>query len=119
MQFFLDLFVCKSSAQFHYELPQIGKLESKDHYRRPLKEFWFKFLTSPSQHELRILDAIIQKCDGVDAHEEAVSMSPFDPRLATVASPFYLSLNALLVLSGIPTSSHDFARTKECLNSNA
>lgn len=72
-----------------------------------MKEFWFQFLTSPSERELRILDAIIQKCDGLDAYEKAVLMSTFNPRLATVASPFYLSLNALLVLSG---NSHVFTR---------
>ena len=72
-----------------------------------MKEFWFKFLTSPSEYELRILDAVIQKCDGLDAQEKVVLMSPFDPRLATVASPFFLSLNAFLVLSG---NSHVFTR---------
>ena len=107
MQFFLDLFVRKGSAHFHYELPRIGRPEPKDHYGRPLKEFWFQFLTSPSERELRILDAIIQKCDGLDAYEKVVLMSPFNPRLATVASPFYLCLNALLVLSG---NSHVFTR---------
>ena len=56
---------------------------------------------------MRILDAAIQKCDGLDAQEKVVLMSPFDPRLATVASPFFLSLNALLVLSG---NSHVFTR---------
>ena len=76
MQFFLDLFVRKGSAHFHYELPRIGRPEPKDHYGRPLKEFWFQFLTSPSECELRILDAIIQKCDGLDAYEKAVLMSP-------------------------------------------
>lgn len=55
---------------------------------------------SPSEHELHILDPITMKCDGLDALEKAVLMSLFDPRLATVVSPFYLSLNALLVLSG-------------------
>lgn len=107
MQFFLDLFVRRGSTHFHYKLPQIGKLEPKDHFGRPLKEFGFKFLSSPSEHELRILDAIIQKCEGLDAQEKAVLMSSFDPRLATVGSPFYLSLNALLVLSG---NCHVFTR---------
>ena len=55
MQFFPDLFVRKGSAHFHYELPRIGRREPKDHYGRPLKEFWFKFLTSPSVHKLHIL----------------------------------------------------------------
>lgn len=71
-----------------------------------LLKFCF-FLIFPSEHELRILDAIIQKCEGTDAQEKTVLMSSFDPRMATVGSPFYLSLNALLVLSG---NCHVFTR---------
>ena len=71
---------------------------------------------NPSEHELRILDATIQKCDGLDAHEKAVLLSPFDPRLATVASPFYLSLNALLVLWGNCHIFTQFYHGKQMLN---
>ena len=60
-----------------------------------MKEFWFQFLASPSKHELRILNP------------NEVLMSPFDTRLATAASPLYLSLNALLVLSA---NSHIFTQ---------
>ena len=57
-------------------------------------------MESPSESELRILDAIVQNCHGLEEHEKAVLMSAFDPRLATPMRPFYLNLNALLVLSG-------------------
>ena len=100
VQFFLDLFVRKGTAQFHYQLPRFGRAEPKDYYGRPLKEYWFKFLRRPSDRELRILDAVILNCDGLEADETEVLMSSADPRLATPERPFYLSLNALLVLSG-------------------
>ena len=107
LRFFLDLFVRKGTAQFHYQLPRTGKAEPIDFFKRPLKEYWFKFLASPSERELRILDAIIETCDGLEANQKAVLMSLFDPRLATAERPFYLSLNALLVLSG---NCHVFTR---------
>ena len=100
VQFFLDLFVRKGRAQFCYQLPREGILEPKDFYNRPLKEFWFEFLTAPSDSELRILDAIIRNCESLEAAEKVVLMSSFDPRLASEDRPFYLSLNALLVVSG-------------------
>ena len=77
-----------------------GIREPKDFYDRPLKEFWFEFLTTPSDSELRILDAIIRNCEILEAAEKAVLLSSFDPRLASEDRPFYLSLNALLVVSG-------------------
>ena len=58
-----------------------------------MKEYWFKFLASPSERELRILDAIIETCDGLEANQKAVLLSLFDPRLATAERPFYLSGN--------------------------
>ena len=87
MQFFVDLFACKGSVHFHYKLPRIRKSFAKRSLQKALERVWFKFLMSPSEHELRILDAIIQKCEGLDAHKKAALMSPFDPTLATVASP--------------------------------
>lgn len=107
VQFFLDLFVRKGRAQFCYQLPREGKSEPKDIYGRPLKEFWFQFLETPSERELHILDEIMQKCEGLEAAEKSVLMSSFDPRLASAERPFYLSLNALLVVSG---NSHVFTR---------
>ena len=72
-----------------------------------MNEYWFKFLASPPERELRILDAIIETCDGLEANQKAVLLSLFDPRLTTAERPFYLSLNALLVLSG---NCHVFTR---------
>lgn len=103
---FLDAFVRKGSAQFCYQLPRRGRNEPTDNYGRPLKEFWFMFSTCPSERELRILDAIVRACDSLD-EEKLVLMSPFDPRLATEVRPFYLSMNALLVLTG---NCHVFTR---------
>ena len=100
VQFFLDLFVRKGRAQLCYQMPREGIPEPKDFYDRPLKEFWFEFLAVPSDSELRILDAIVRNCESLDAAGRAVLMSSFDPRLATEDRPFYLSLNALLVVSG-------------------
>ena len=100
VQFFLDLFVRKGRAQFSYQLPRDGRREPEDYYGRPLKELWFTFLTMPSDRELTILDAIMQNCESLEPEDRLILMSPFNPRLATEERPFYLNLNALLVLSG-------------------
>ena len=100
VRFFLDLFVRKGRSQFCYQLPREGIREPKDFYDRPLKEFWFEFLTTPSDSELRILHAIIRNCEILEAAEKAVLMSSFDSRLASEDRPFYLRLNALLIVSG-------------------
>lgn len=107
LQFFLDLFVRKGTAKFTYGLTRAGRSEPKDCYGRPLKEFWFSFTSSPADRELRILDNINRICADLQPEEKLVLMSPFNPRLATEERPFYLNLNALLVISG---NCHVFTR---------
>ena len=59
-------------------------------YDRSLEEFWFEFLTFPSDSELRILDAIVQNCESLDVAGKAILMSSFDPRLASEDRPYSL-----------------------------
>lgn len=100
VQFFIDLFVPKGRATFCFQFPRDGRTEPMDHYKRPLKEFWFEFSESPPARELAILDVIIRNCASLRPEDTLVLKSPIDPRRATPERPFYLNLNALLVLSG-------------------
>ncbi|KAL9977221.1 hypothetical protein ACROYT_G014600 [Oculina patagonica] len=95
-----DLFVLKGTALFVYQLTKDRKREPKDFYGRPLKEYWFKFTASPTDQELRILDEVMRMSSNLDPKEKQVLMSAFNPKLASEATPFYLNLNALLVISG-------------------
>lgn len=69
-----------------------------DKYQRQVSSFWFVWLRSPTQMELDIIDEIRQLVRDQDARSRM--MSSEDPRNATCSSPFFLSLNALLVVSG-------------------
>ncbi|KAL9977222.1 hypothetical protein ACROYT_G014601 [Oculina patagonica] len=97
---FLDLFVFKGTALFVYQLTKDGRRKPKDFYGRPLKEYWFKFTASPTDRELRILDEVMRMSSNLDLEEKQVLLSAFNPKLASEAMPFYLNLNALLVISG-------------------
>jgi len=72
----------------------------EDRYKRHLSSFWFVWLTPPIPEELQVLDdiltTIVQEPQWVK--ERLVSTS--DPRDASNNQPFFLNLNALLVLAG-------------------
>lgn len=97
---FLRIFVLNGTAQLCEELPAEGMDTPHDYYGRPLKEFWFKYMTPPSDEmEARFLE-FVEKLISNQSELRKRLMSPFPVCNATATSPFLLSLNALLVVTG-------------------
>lgn len=77
-----------------------GNGHPPDFYGRPLKEFWFKYTKPPSDKmEATFLEFVEQLVSNQPELRKRL-MSPFSVHNATAISPFLLSLNALLVVTG-------------------
>ena len=80
------------------ENPRFGETPV-DKYQRPLSSFWFAWLQKPNPTELILLDEILASIEGQEDCVRGRVVSSFNPRDAVTENPFFLSLNALLVLS--------------------
>ena len=97
---FLRLFVLQGTADLCEEIPAEGIDLPHDYYGRPLREFWFKYTTPPSDEmETRFLE-FVEQLVSTQSELRKRLMSPFPVCNATTMSPFLLSLNALLVVTG-------------------
>ena len=97
---FLRMFVLCGTADLCEEIPVERMDPPHDFYGRPLKEFWFKYTTPPSDEmEARFL-AFVEQLVSAQSELRKRLMSPFPVCHATATSPFLLSLNALLVVTG-------------------
>ena len=97
---FLRMFVLTGSADLCEEIPVEGMDPPFDYYGRPLKEFWLKYTTPPSNEmEARFL-GFVEQLVTTQSELRRRLMSPFPVCSATATNPFLLSLNALLVVTG-------------------
>ena len=99
IHFFVKLFAYTGTSDLCEEITKDGYSEPFDVYDRPLKEFWFRFSSSPNNAEERLirhLDSLV----GIQSRARRRLMSPFPVSEATNSKPFMLSLNALLVVTG-------------------
>lgn len=97
---FLQMFLLSGSAKLCEELPREAAPQPRDVYNRALKEYWFKFITPPSQHLEKVFLQSLEELVPPTSESRKRLMSPFPATMATAANPFLLSLNALLVVSG-------------------
>lgn len=99
LHFYLRTFTGpKGTALTYLEIP--SKHVENDKYNRSLSSFWLKWTNSPTAQELFILDATSSIIANEEIHVKARLMSCFNPRMATADNPFFLNLNALLVVTG-------------------
>ena len=97
---FLRMFVLAGTADLCEEIPVERMDLPHDYYGRPLKEFWLKYTSQPSDEmEARFLGFVEQLVSNQSELRKRL-MSPFPVYNATPTSPFWLSLNALLVVTG-------------------
>lgn len=89
----------KGTALIFKENPRFGRTPV-DKYLRPLSSFWFAWFQVPSSAELQMLDAITEVLHGQEGSVRSRLMSNFSPRTAETEKPFFLHMNALLVVSG-------------------
>ena len=83
-----------------------------DYYGHPLKEFWFKYTTPPSDEMEAIFLEFVEQLVSTQSELCKRLMSLFPVYNATATSPFLLSLNrALLVVTGF---CHVFATGPGC-----
>ena len=100
VHFFLKLFVLCGSAELHEEIPKVDIRSPIDFYGRPLKEFWFKFSSAPTEQvELSLLSSL-ESFFPAELNACKRRMSPYPASQATTDKPFLMSLNALLVVTG-------------------
>ena len=96
---FLRLFVYTGNGELCEELPKEGFSVPIDVYRRPLKEYWFRFLSCPGLQEQNFISSLERMISPKPELRKRL-MSPFRIAEAKENQPFILSLNALLVLTG-------------------
>ena len=89
----------KGTSLICKENPRYGE-SPVDRYRRPLSVFWIVWYQRPSSDELIVLDEILASLEGEEGVVRSRMISDFHPMDATTNKPFFLNLNALLVLSG-------------------
>ena len=70
-------------------------------YNRALKEYWFKFTTPPSQHLEKVFLQAFEELVHPTSEFQKWLILPFPACRATATIPFLLSLNVLLVVSGL------------------
>jgi len=82
------------------EMPRYGTTPT-DHHGRELSVFWFVWSGRPQENELAKIDEIISILDNsTDAVRGCLMSTNINPRQANDEHPFFLNVNALLVLSG-------------------
>jgi hypothetical protein len=97
---FLRMFVLCGTAELCEEIPKEGWDPPHDCYGRPLKEFWFRYLTPPSEKMERVFLESVEQLINTQPELRKRLMSPFQVCNATALNPFLFSLNALLVVTG-------------------
>ena len=97
---FLQMLLFWGSTKLCEELPQEVASQPRDIYKRALKEYWFKFTTPLSQHLENVILQSLEELVPPTSESRKRLMSPFPASMATATNPFFLSLNALLVVSG-------------------
>lgn len=71
-----------------------------DIYNRQISSFWVVWCSCPNVQELSMIDDILEQLENAEEPVKRRICSMINPRYATNDRPFFLSLNALLVLSG-------------------
>lgn len=89
----------RGTAVICKENPRFGDVPV-DRYHRPLSVFWILWYQRPSRDELSVLDEILASLEGEADAVRSRMTSNFHPTEAATNKPFFLNLNALLVLSG-------------------
>lgn len=99
LHFILNQFVYSGKADLCEELPKDGMECQEDLYGRPIKEFWLRFTTRPTEKEIRFISTLEALLPAeTDARKRL--MSPYAVSQASPDRPFLLSVNALMVVTG-------------------
>ena len=99
LHFFLRLFLLQGNAVFCEELCDDSE-PIEPSYKRPLKEYWFKFSSPDITQEQESFLNYIESLVGGESQMRERLMSPYPISEASDSNPFLISLNALLVVTG-------------------